>query len=84
MLYYSTLLAISILVISTPALGANHFSGLTVSNSIGGSSSYACRTQGQVTGNITYESAALLKRHSRSGTKLPMTPKLRVSNRFVS
>ncbi|KAF9484304.1 glycoside hydrolase [Pholiota conissans] len=30
-----------------PALGTNHFAGLTVSNSIGGTSTYTCRTQAQ-------------------------------------
>jgi hypothetical protein len=30
------------------ALGTNHFAGLTVSNSIGGTGTYTCRTQAQV------------------------------------
>ncbi|KAJ3515926.1 hypothetical protein NLJ89_g1456 [Agrocybe chaxingu] len=32
---------------SAPALAANHFGGLTASNSIGGTGTYACRTQAQ-------------------------------------
>lgn len=32
---------------STSVLGVNHFAGLTVSNSIGNSGSYVCRTQDQ-------------------------------------
>jgi hypothetical protein len=41
-----TVLLAALLVL--PALGKDYFAGITVSNSIGGTGTYTCRTQAQV------------------------------------